>query len=253
MPAKDYTAIVLAAGYGSRIAEVTEDPKILLPINDKPILHRHLEIFANLGIKNVVLVVGFRKQMIIDAVQPFTDRLNIKFVSNDDYTRLGNGYSLFFGIQNATGPSLIFDGDLVYAKDILARFAEDDHANAVLVSTGSLDDIESAKTLVDEQNNVRKTIDKRAVTAEELAQYKFAGESIGVLKFDEAHRQELVELCEKFFSDEANLLLNWEHIMSVFFQDHDVWNHFDESDASIEIDTAEDYREACRKFANSSE
>jgi choline kinase len=250
MPAKNYTAIVLAAGYGSRIADVTKDPKTLLPINDQPILHRHLEIFSNLGIKNVVLVVGYRKQMIIDAVQPYVDRLNIKFISNDDYTRLGNGYSLFFGIQNATGSLLIFDGDLVYAEDILARFAEDNHANAVLVCAGSLDDIECAKTLVDEQNNVRKTIDKRAVTDEELEQYKFAGESIGVLKFDEAHRQDLVQLCEKFFSVEANLLLNWEHIMSLFFQDHDVWNHFEESNASVEIDTAEDYREACRKFAN---
>lgn len=250
MPAEDYTAIVLAAGYGSRIAEVTEDPKILLPINGRPILHRHLNIFANLGIRNVVLVVGYRKQMIIDAAQPFADRLNITFVANDDYTRLGNGYSLFYGIQNAAGPTLIFDGDLVYAEDILARFAGDDHPNAVLVAAGSLDDIECAKALVDEQNHVRKTVDKRAVTEEELAQHKFAGESIGVLKFDEAHRQNLVKLCEEFFSDEANLLLNWEHIMSVFFQDHEVWNHFEESNASIEIDTAEDYREACRKFSD---
>ena len=249
MPAEDYTAIVLAAGYGSRIAEVTEDPKILLPINDRPILHRHLEIFANLGVKNVVLVVGYRKQMVIDAALPFADRLDITFISNDDYTRLGNGYSLFFGIQNTSGPSLIFDGDLVYSEDILARFAEDDHPNAVLVGAGSLDDIECAKALVDEQNHVRKTVDKRAVTEEELAQHKFTGEAIGVLKFDEAHRRDLVKLCEEFFSDEANLLLNWEHIMSLFFQDHDVWNHFEESDASVEIDTAEDYREACRKFA----
>lgn len=248
MPAEDYTAIVLAAGYGSRIAEVTEDPKILLPINGRPILHRHLDIFVNLGIRNVVLVVGYRKQMIIDAAQPFADRLNITFVSNDDYTRLGNGYSLFYGIQNATGSSLIFDGDLVYSQDILARFAEDDHPNAVLVGAGSLDDIECAKTLVDEQNQARKTVDKRAVTDEELAQYKFAGEAIGVLKFDESRRQALVKLCEEFFSNEANLLLNWEHIMSVFFLDHDIWSHFEESDASVEIDTPDDYREACRKF-----
>ncbi len=248
MPASDFTAIILAAGFGSRIAEITEDPKILLPIDGEPILHRHLKIFEKLGIRDVVIVVGYRKQRIIDAAESFAGRLNIRFVANDDYTRLGNGYSMFFGIQEAVGSSLIFDGDLVYAAEILARFIEDNHANGVLVGPGSLDDIECAKTLKDAAGFARMTVDKRAVTEEELAKYNFAGEAIGVLKFDEERRQRLVELCEDFFSDEGNLLKNWEHIMNRFLPEHDVWAHHEESDESVEIDTPEDYEEACRKF-----
>ncbi len=248
MPASDFTAIILAAGFGSRIAEVTEDPKILLPIGEEPILHRHLKIFEKLGIRNVVIVVGYRKQRIIDAAEPFAERLNIRFVANDDYTRLGNGYSMFYGIQAATGPSLIFDGDLVYAEEILARFVEDEHASAVLVGPGSLEDIECAKTLADSDNFARMTVDKRAVTGEELERYQFAGEAIGVLKFDEPRRAALVSECEAFFADEGNLLKNWEHIMNRFLPAHEIWTHFEESDASVEIDTPEDYQEACRKF-----
>ena len=248
MPASDYTAIILAAGFGSRIAEITEDPKILLPIDGEPILHRHLKIFEKLGIRNVVIVVGYRKQQIVDAAQPFSGRLNIRFVSNDDYTRLGNGYSMFYGIRSAEGPSLIFDGDLVYAEEILARFVAGEHPNAVLVGPGSLEDIECAKTLKDEAGFARMTVDKRAVTDDELEKYGFAGEAIGVLKFDEERRRSLVAECEEFFSDETNLLKNWEHIMNCFLPFHDVWAHHEESDASVEIDTPEDYEEACRKF-----
>jgi len=248
MPASDFTAIILAAGFGSRIAEVTEDPKILLPIGDEPILHRHLKIFEKLGIRNVVIVVGYRKERIIDAAEPFAKRLDIRFVANDDYTRLGNGYSMLFGIQATTGPSLIFDGDLVYAEEILARFMEDEHASAVLVGPGSLEDIECAKTLKDADGFARMTVDKRAVTEQELATYDFAGEAIGVLKFDEERRKLLVSECEDFFSDEGNLLKNWEHIMNRFLPAHDVWAYHEASGESVEIDTPEDYQEACRKF-----
>jgi choline kinase len=251
MPAADYTAIILAAGFGSRIAEITEDPKILLPIDGRPILHRHLAIFEELGIRNVVIVAGYRKRQVMDAAQPFADRLNIRFVDNDDYTRLGNGYSMYFGIQAAAGASLIFDGDLVYARDILERFVNDGHSNAVLVGPGSLGDIECAKTLKDADGFARMTVDKRAVTEDELARYKFAGEAIGVLKFDEERRRRLIQECEAFFADEGNLLKNWEHIMNRFLPAHDVWAHEEASEAFVEIDTPEDYEEACRQFGRS--
>ena len=37
------TAIILAAGYGSRIADVTTDPKSLLKIQDKTLMQWHFK------------------------------------------------------------------------------------------------------------------------------------------------------------------------------------------------------------------
>ena len=37
------TALILAAGYGSRIADVTTDPKCLLKVNGKSLIDWHLQ------------------------------------------------------------------------------------------------------------------------------------------------------------------------------------------------------------------
>jgi len=55
----------LAAGRGERLWPLTEDtPKPLLPIANKPILERTLEALARAGIRQIILVVGFRNEKI---------------------------------------------------------------------------------------------------------------------------------------------------------------------------------------------
>ena len=245
----DQVAIVLAAGRGSRISEVTSDPKILLPINDETILERHLRIFVSLGIWKVSVVVGYKKDKVVEEARQFSNELDLTFVCNDDFDRKGNAYSLFLGIAEALAPVLIFDGDVVYSEEILGRFVDAELTDALLVGKGDLDDIECAKTLVDTANVVRKTVDKRALTEQELGQYRFAGEAIGIMKFSADYCTELIQLSREFFSKEQNFPLNWEHLLSWFFENHQVGCHLEESTDWIEIDTPADYREACSRFA----
>ena len=57
----------MAAGRGERLWPLTEDtPKPLLPIANKPILERTLEALASAGIRQIILVVGFRNEKIRD-------------------------------------------------------------------------------------------------------------------------------------------------------------------------------------------
>ena len=247
MSGSDFTAVVLMAGYGSRISSVTEDPKCLLPVGDKRILDRHLLAFQQVGIRDVVLVVGYRKQLIIDAAKPYQTELNIRIVANDEYETKGNGYSLFMGIEAAKGPVVIFDGDLVYAPSILDEFLNSPHPSGVIMGEASLDDIEACKALVDGDNMIRKTVDKRELTDSELSKYSFGGEAFGMLKFSSEHREALVELATDFFADESRLLLNWEHLMTQFFLDNEVAAEFEDSTDWVEIDTPEDYETAKNK------
>jgi len=60
-------AVVLAAGRGERLWPLTEDtPKPLLPIANKPILERTLDALAHAGIRQIILVVGFRGEKVRD-------------------------------------------------------------------------------------------------------------------------------------------------------------------------------------------
>lgn len=60
-------AVVLAAGEGTRLRPLTEDkPKGMVEVNGKPILTYCFEQLAELGADELVVVVGYRKQDIID-------------------------------------------------------------------------------------------------------------------------------------------------------------------------------------------
>ena len=53
-------AIILSAGQGSRLLPLTEiTPKCLLPVGDKPLLVRQVEVLHTCGIDEIVVVTGF--------------------------------------------------------------------------------------------------------------------------------------------------------------------------------------------------
>jgi len=197
----EFSAVILAAGYGSRIKNITDKPKCLLKINNKSLLELHLEKLKKLSILDIIIVTGYKKELIQEHVGPYKNIFNFKFVDNAEYENKGNSYSMYLGLQNAVNKALVFDADLVYAPEILKRFVENPHDNLVLVGKGTLDDIECAKTLVDASGYVRKTIDKRTITQEELNQFRFLGEAIGIMKFSCKGKDRLINTCEEFFED----------------------------------------------------
>ena len=242
------TALILAAGYGSRIADVTLNPKSLLPINEKALMDWHFDSLAKVGIKDVVVVTGYKREVLEEYLEKFKSNFNLEFAVNDDYKVKGNTYSLFFGLEKIETDFLLFDADLIYETSILRAFVEDKNSNQILVGEGSIDDIESAKALIDQNGFVRMTIDKRAVSEAEQAKYKFAGEAIGILKFSKEYRDDMFIECKKFLADEANISKNWEHVMNEFLHTHDMGIHKSVSNKWVEIDNREDYDRAQQLF-----
>lgn len=60
-------AIVLCAGYGKRLYPYTKDyQKTMVPINNKPLLEYIINGVTYAGIKDFILVVGYRKEQIMN-------------------------------------------------------------------------------------------------------------------------------------------------------------------------------------------
>jgi choline kinase len=243
----DFTAIVLAAGYGSRISGMTDIPKCLLKIGEETLLERNFRIWHNLGIKKVNLVLGYKQEMIRDIAKNYNHWFEFRFLVNENFREQGNTFSLSLGIED-TGASLIFDADLIYDQQILEEFLKDQRPDQILVGPGSLDDIECAKTLADESGYVRMTVDKRAITEEELKRFIFVGEAIGILKFGAETTQNLYVASKEFLSKKENLNLNWEHLLNEFLANQKVGSHQLEAGRWVEIDTPEDFQQAQESF-----
>ncbi len=243
-----YTALILAAGYGSRISDVTTDPKSLLKINEKTLMDWHFEAWKSVGIRNVVVVTGYKKEVLESYLEKYKMDFDIHFAVNEDYRVKGNTFSFLYGLEKIQGNFLLFDADLIYDKKILASFIEDESPNQILVGESSIDDIECAKTMIDQNGFVRLTIDKRAVSPSEREEFAFAGEAMGILKFSQAYRDDMYQACVSFLKEEKNISKNWEHVMNEFLLNHNMNIHRTVSDRWVEIDNKEDLEKAKRLF-----
>lgn len=245
----DFTAILLAAGYGSRIDSLTNDPKCLLKINGKTLLAHHFESWQRAGIQKAHLVLGYKAEQVKEQALKSAGALDLSFSTNEDYKNKGNTYSLGCALKEVQGPGLIFDADLVYEHSILTEFLADPVENQILTGLGELDDIECAKVLTDKNKRVFKTVDKRALSESELQEYHFDGEALGILKFNTQTMKELRHACEKFLAEPSQILLNWEHLLNQFLPNYKVYSHKTKNPQWVEIDTPEDYQQAKELFS----
>jgi len=62
-------AVVLAGGFGKRLAPLTSEvPKPLLPVGGRPILVREIEWLRGFGVTDVVLAVGYLRHKVFEAL-----------------------------------------------------------------------------------------------------------------------------------------------------------------------------------------
>ena len=94
------SAVILAAGFGSRISDVTDKPKCLLEINGESLLKRHLRIWKGLKIKKVNLVLGYKSELILEKIRSFEDDFEFHIYYNNNFREFGNTYSLLLGIES---------------------------------------------------------------------------------------------------------------------------------------------------------
>jgi len=246
------TAIILAAGCGDRLQELTKDPKSLLTINGKSLLDWHISHLNILNFNKIIIVIGYKSEIIKRHIESLNYETPIEFVQNDDFRNKGNSYSMYLGILNTSTVEnlLVIDADLIYEHKVISDFMKDKENDSILIGEGSLEDVECAKALVDNDGFIRKTIDKRLVENDELINYNFIGEAIGMIKFSKSNRFNIINECEKFFNSTKNLKLNWEHLMNEYFIDNPMRSCLCTSNYWIEIDTKEDFFEAKELFNN---
>ena len=66
---KTIIAVILAAGKGTRLK--SDKPKVLHPVNNKPMIHHVINACNTASIDNICLVVGYKKEAVIESCKPF--------------------------------------------------------------------------------------------------------------------------------------------------------------------------------------
>ena len=67
-------AVILSAGEGKRLRPFTDTiPKVMLPIANKPILAHVIDAVKNTGINEIIIIVGYKKERIMEYFKDYTD------------------------------------------------------------------------------------------------------------------------------------------------------------------------------------
>ena len=115
-------AIYLVAGRGSRLGDMTAGyPKCLIPINSVPLLTRSLRQLSRLGVKKVILVIGYRSGSFQDHYRSSYMGMEICYVLNPDWSTTNNLVSFDLAVPYIDTDYILLEGDLIYTDDAISR------------------------------------------------------------------------------------------------------------------------------------
>ena len=114
------TALLLAAGTGSRLRPLTLDaPKCLTEVGGEPILGRLVDNLRLQGIKRLVVVTGYLDNCIRDFLEVNAPDLQVDYVFNPVYSTTNNIYSLWLAREVIDEPFVLIESDLVFEESML--------------------------------------------------------------------------------------------------------------------------------------
>ncbi len=156
-------AIILAAGFGKRLRPLTDHmPKALVPVKGQPLLFHGLDCLARSGqITEVVVVVGHRKQDIMDALGGSYKGMAITYVENPLYEETNNVYSLALAKPYLREDCLLLECDLYYTDDLIKRLLSASGDCGILVSPYNAATMNGSVVFADEEGRCQALVIKR--------------------------------------------------------------------------------------------
>ncbi|HHH11290.1 MAG TPA: aminotransferase class I/II-fold pyridoxal phosphate-dependent enzyme, partial [Sorangium sp.] len=116
-----HRAIVLAAGRGSRLVAADDPPKPLKRIAGVPLLVRILRTLQSEGIREAIIVVGYRGEAVRQAlISEPSLALDLVFVNNLEFDK-SNGVSLLAASQYVDRDCLLTMADHLYSPEVVRR------------------------------------------------------------------------------------------------------------------------------------
>lgn len=128
-------AVILAAGMGRRLGELTGDnTKCMLEVNGVKLIDRALECLAEHNLSRIVLVVGYKRENVMRYVGDSYKGIEVVYVENPIYDKTNNIYSLYLAKDYLVAEdTLLLESDLIYESSVVRRIVENDYPNLALV------------------------------------------------------------------------------------------------------------------------
>lgn len=128
-------AIILAAGMGKRLKDLTRDnTKCMVKVNGTTLIERMLRQIDSHNLSRIVIVVGYEGQKLIDYISTLDVRTPIVYIDNPIYDKTNNIYSLSLAKEwLCKEDTLLFESDLIFEDAVLDTLIDDPRDTLALV------------------------------------------------------------------------------------------------------------------------
>ncbi|WP_405997420.1 sugar phosphate nucleotidyltransferase [Streptomyces sp. NBC_00829] len=197
--------LVLAAGAGRRLRPYTDTlPKALVPVDgDTTVLDLTLGNFAEIGLTEAAIVVGYRKEAVYERKAALEAKYGLKLtlVDNDKAEEWNNAYSLWCARDVIKQGVILANGDTVHPVSVERTLLDArGHGRKIILA------LDTVKSLADEEMKVITAEGKGVRRITKLMDPATAvGEYIGVTLIEPEAAEELADALKVTFERDPDL------------------------------------------------
>jgi len=189
-------AIILSAGCGSRLGDLTKElPKSLVDVNDKSIIQRQIETFRNNGIKEIIVIVGPNKDKF---------QLNdIEYVIDKNFHEHEQLSSLMTASKHFQNDVVISFGDVIVDNNIMKQIVESTYDIGIAI------DLKWKKNYENRSQHPKSEADLALIKSNKITKIKKnlnfienhqLGEFLGIMKLSDLGLNKFLDVFEKLNS-----------------------------------------------------
>lgn len=181
-------AIILAAGMGKRLGELTHsNTKCMVKVNGVTLIERLLHQLENVrcpdSLSRIIIVTGYEGQKLKEYISTLSIKCTIEYVDNPIYASTNNIYSLYLAKDYLLEEdTLLFESDLIFENSVIDRIIENPYSSLALV-----DKFESwmdgTVVTLDDEDNIKNFIPGSKFSYKETECYF---KTVNIYKFSKA-------------------------------------------------------------------
>ena len=174
-------AIILAAGMGKRLKELTQNnTKCMVKVNGVSLIDRMLHQIQKQNVDRIVIVVGYEREKLKEYIATLGITTPITYIDNPIYDKTNNIYSLSLASDYlCEDDTLLFESDLIFEDSVLDSLVRDPRPTLALVDKYE-SWMDGTCVKLDEDDNIEAFVPGKKFKFDEIKDYY---KTVNIYKF----------------------------------------------------------------------
>lgn len=175
-------AIILAAGMGKRLGELTRNnTKCMVEVNGVKLIDRVINQLTRLGLERLILVIGYEGKKLQEYIgNRYDGKIRIEYIVNPIYDKTNNIYSLALAKEElCKDDTLLLESDLIFEDSMLDLIVNHPDRDLALVAKYE-SWMDGTMVCLDQERNIINFVPKEAFDYQSADKYY---KTVNIYKF----------------------------------------------------------------------